>query len=70
MGDKESLYQLQQEIKQIKERLYAIEKEQRMLREDILSGDPRERMHKRLLEKPSEKRKLKEKIDDDIRIEI
>ena len=71
MGDEELLYQIQQELKQIKERLSAIEKEQRQIKEDILFGNPRERMHKRLLEKPSvNKEDIKKKIDDKIKIEI
>jgi hypothetical protein len=42
-----------------------------MMREDILSGNPRERMHRRLLNTKSENIIEKnEKIDDDIKIEI
>ena len=70
MGAEEQINQIQHELKQIKERLFAIEKEQRQIREDILSGDPRARMHKRLLEKPTEKNNTKEKIDSEIKIEI
>ena len=63
--------QLADEIRTIKERLQAIEKEQRMIREDILSGDPKERMQKRILNKPPRKREeIKEKIDKEIKIEI
>jgi len=70
MGDEESLFQLREEIRQLKERLIAIEREQRLIREDILSGDPKARMQKRLLEKPSNKDEIKRKIDDEIKIEI
>jgi len=70
MGDEELLFQLQEEILQLKERLIAIEREQRLIREDILSGSPKARMQKRLLEKPSNKDEIKRKIDDEIKIEI
>jgi hypothetical protein len=66
-----TLNKLIEEIREIKERLVAIEKEQRMMREDILAGNPRERMHRRLLNTNSENIIEKnEKIDDDIKIEI
>ncbi len=70
MGDEESLFQLREEIRQLKERLIAIEREQRLIREDILSGDPKARMQKRLLEKPLNKDDIKKRIDDEIKIEI
>jgi len=67
----ETLKKLFEEIKEIKERLVAVEKEQRTIREDILAGNPRERMHRRLLNTKSENIiEKKEKIDDDIKIEI
>ena len=67
----EKLIKLREEIRNIKERLLALEKEQRKIREDILSGDVKERMQKRILEKPPENRdELKKKIDDKIKIEI
>ncbi|MCJ7570429.1 MAG: hypothetical protein MUO82_00910 [Candidatus Thermoplasmatota archaeon] len=69
--DEETLKKLIEEIREIKERLAAIEKEQRMMHEDILSGNPRERMHRRLLNTKSENIIEKNKtIDDDIKIEI
>jgi len=70
MFNEELLQQMQKELKQIKERLLAIEKEQRQIKEDILSGDPKTRMHKRLLDKPAENDNRKEKIDNQIKIEI
>jgi hypothetical protein len=66
----ESLENLVEEIRQIKERLLLIEKEQRWIREDILSGNPTERMHKRILSNTEKTSSKKEKIDDDIKIEI
>lgn len=67
----ETLKKLFEEIKNIKERLFAVEKEQRTIREDILAGNPCERMHRRLLNTKSENIiEKKEKIDDDIKIEI
>jgi hypothetical protein len=69
--DEDVVKQLTDEIRSIKERLQAIEKEQRMIREDILLGDPKERMQKRILNKPPQKREeIKEKIDKEIKIEI
>ena len=69
--DEETINKLFKEIKEIKERLNAIEKEQRLIREDILSGDPKSRMKKRILENRPEKiTDKKERIDDQIRIEI
>jgi len=69
--DDELVNQLKEEIKRIKERLLALEKEQRKIREDILSGSPKERMQKRILESPPEKMTVKkEKIDEEIKIEI
>ena len=70
MFNEELLQQMQKELKQIKERLLAIEKEQRQIKEDILSGDPKTIMHKRLLDKPAENDNRKEKIDNQIKIEI
>ena len=71
MDDAQTLLDLQKKVKSLEERLSAVEKEQRLIKEDILSGQTRERMQKRLLEKPSEKRdNLKEKIDKQIKIEI
>ena len=69
--DEDVVKQLADEIRTIKERLQAIEKEQRLIREDILSGDPKERMQKRILNKPSKGREeIKQKIDKEIKIEI
>jgi hypothetical protein len=69
--DEETLNNLTEEIRQIKERLVAIEKEQRWIREDILSGNPRERMHSRILNNKTKNiTEKKEKIDDEIKIEI
>lgn len=71
MDDAQTLSQLKSEMEKIKERLTAIEKEQRKILEDILSGEPKERMHKRLLDKPGKKMSdKKEKIDDQIKIQI
>ncbi len=67
----DTLKKLFEEIKEIKERLFAVEKEQRIICEDILAGNPTERMYIRLLNKKSENIiEKKEKIDDDIKIEI
>jgi len=66
----ETTDKLLEEIQQIKERLTAIEKEQRWIREDILSGNPTERMHKRLLSNTEKTTTKKEKMGDEIKIEI
>lgn len=69
--DEDRLEKLTEATKEIFERLRLIEKEQRRIREDILSGNPKERMQKRLLQNPHNKiSKNKEKIDDEIKIEI
>jgi len=71
MDDAQIILKLQEKIRNLEERLRAVEKEQRRIREDILLGKPKERMRKRILEKPPEKRnKLKERIDKQIKIEI
>ena len=71
MDDAQTILELKEKITVLEERLRAIEREQRMIREDILSGQTRERMQKRLLEKPPEKMdKVKEKLDKQIKIEI
>ena len=71
MDDAQTILALQKKITVLEERLRAIEREQRRIREDILSGQTRERMQKRLLEKPPEKiEELKEKLDKQIKIEI
>ena len=71
MDDAQTLLDLQEKITVLEERLRAIEREQRKLKEDILSGQTRERLQKRLLEKPAEnKDKIKEKLDKQIKIEI
>ncbi|RLF63679.1 MAG: hypothetical protein DRN33_03655 [Thermoplasmata archaeon] len=70
MNEKNELEKLKEELLNIRERLVAIEKEQRMIIEDILSGNPRERMKKRLLEKPSNKKEEIEKKLENLRIEI
>jgi len=69
--DEELIRQIKEAINNINERLIAIEKEQRLIREDILSGDPKERMQRRILQnKPEKLSQKKEKIDDEIKIEI
>lgn len=71
MDDAQTILNLHEKIKDLEERLIAVEKEQRRICEDILSDDPKERMQKRILEKPSKKYEdLKERIDKQIRIEI
>ena len=71
MDDAQTILNLHEKIRDLEERLNAVEKEQRRICEDILSGGPRERMQKRILEKPSKKmEELKERIDKQIRIEI
>ena len=71
MDDAQKISELQEKVKSIEERLRAIEKEQRMMREDILTGTPKERMQKRMLDKPTEDREeIKERIEKKIRIEI
>ena len=70
MGDEKQLSQLKNEISQLKERVYALEKEQRILKEDILSGNPKSRIQKRMLEKPSNKEERKKEISNNIKIEI
>ena len=71
MADAQTIIQLQEKIKILEERLRALEKEQRMICQDILSGRSKEHMHQRLLEKPTEKmQKLKERLDEQIKIEI
>jgi len=71
MGDEEQIFHLKEDIQQIKERLNAIEREQRLIIEDILSGNPRSRMQKRLLEKPTNKtEEIRKKIDSEFKIEI
>ena len=67
MDDAQIILDLQEKITRLEERLRAVEREQRNIREDILSGKMKERMQKRLLEKPPEdKKKLREKIDKQI----
>jgi hypothetical protein len=66
----ETVDKLIEEIRQIKERLLLIEKEQRWIREDILSGNPTERMHKRILSNTKKSDSKKEKMGDEIKIEI
>ena len=71
MDDAQTILELQEKIIRLEERLRAVEREQRNIREDILSGRMKERMQKRLLEKPPEdKKKLREKIDNQIKIKI
>jgi len=71
MDDAQIIADLRDKIRNLEERLIALEKEQRMIREDILSGNSRERMHKRILQKPPGKREdYKEKISKQIKIEI
>ena len=70
MGDEKQLSQLKNEISQLKERVYALEKEQRILKEDILSGNPKSRIQKRMLEKPSNNEERKKEINNNIKIEI
>jgi len=71
MADAQVILDLQDKFRNLEERLRAIEKEQRKIREDILLGGTKERMHKRLLEKPPQNmEELKEKIEKKIKIEI
>jgi len=71
MDDALNVIDIHDKIRCLEERILAIEKEQRRICEDILSDDPKERMQKRILERPSEKiKELKERIDKQIRIEI
>ena len=71
MDDAQIILELENRVRNLEERLEALEKEQRLIREDILSGSMKERMRKRMLEKPSGKREeIKEKLDKQIKIEI
>ena len=71
MDDTQIILELENRVRNLEERLKALEKEQRLIREDILSGSMKERMRKRMLEKPSGKREeIKEKLDKQIKIEI
>ena len=71
MDDTQIILDLQDQVRILEERLGAIEREQRRIREDILSGRSKERMQKRILEKPPEKMEdIKERIDKKIKIEI
>ena len=71
MDDTQIILELENRVRNLEERLKALEKEQRLIREDILSGSMKERMRKRVLEKPSGKREeIKEKLDKQIKIEI
>jgi len=74
MGDSdlaEIISELTAKINKIEERLRAVEAEQRKIREDILSGNPKERMHKRILNKSPEKiENIRKKIDNEIKIQI
>jgi len=71
MDNAQSILELQEKIRDLGERITALEKELRMMREDILSERAKERMQKRILEKPSERLKeIKEKMDKKIKIEI
>ena len=71
MDDAQTMLELQEKITILEERLRALEREQRNICEDILSGQSKERMQKRILEKPPEKiEDLKEKLDKQIKIEI
>ena len=70
MDDAQIISELENRIRDIEERLKALEKEQRLIREDILSGNMKERMRKRMLEKPSGKREeIKEKYDNVFRVQ-
>ena len=71
MADAQTVLDLQEKVRSLEERIRALEIEQRKIREDILIGDTKERMHKRILEKPRQNMdELKEKIDKKIKIEI
>ena len=71
MDDAQIILELEDRVRNLEERLKALEKEQRLIREDILSGSMKERMRKRMLEKPSGKRdEIREKLDKQIKIEI
>lgn len=71
MDDAQNVLELQERIVILEERIRALEREQRKICEDILSGSSKERMQKRILEKPPEKIEVvKERIDKQIKIEI
>lgn len=71
MDDTQIILDLQDQVRILEERLGAIEREQRRIREDILSGRSKERMQKRILEKPPEKmEEIKERLDKKIKIKI
>lgn len=71
MDDAQIILDLQDKVRILEERLGAIEREQRRIREDILSGRSKERMQKRILEKPPEKmEEIKERLDKQIKIKI
>ena len=71
MMDEEILNQINGKINNIDERLTLIEKEIRLIREDILSGNPKERMHRRMLENRQEELlEKKKKLEKDIKIKI
>jgi len=70
MGDANKEDELREEIRSIKERIRALEKEHRILCEDIISGDAQTRMKRRYLRNDNEFKNKKEKIDEQIKIEI
>ena len=69
--DEINLDQINKKLENIDERMTLIEKEIRLIREDILSGNPKERMHRRMLENVNEDLvEKKKKLEKDIKIKI
>ena len=69
--DEINLNQINKKLELLDERMTLIEKEIRLIREDILSGNPKERMHRRMLENVNEDlEEKKKKLEKDIKIKI
>ena len=69
--DEINLNQINKKLEILDERMTLIEKEIRLIREDILSGNPKERMHRRMLENVNENlEEKKKKLEKDIKIKI
>ena len=69
--DEINLDQINKKLDTLDERITLIEKEIRLIREDILSGNPKERMHRRMLENVNEDLiEKKKKLEKDIKIKI
>jgi hypothetical protein len=69
--DEINLNQINKKLENLDERMTLIEKEIRLIREDILSGNPKERMHRRMLENVNEDlEEKKKKLEKDIKIKI